>query len=181
MEAMTKFAEGHAGGGLTAMANALALGVHTAQTRRAKEDELRDELLTDLFNEQLVAAGYRERPSLGSVPVLIGPEHFYQGEADWDQSKFEANGRIWNRVRVNALKPPPARSLPNSRNAIDAAIRTLITINPDLAKAPGKIRCDAVRAEIGQNYISGNGLSDQNIEKHFVRICGIKRISKAIN
>ena len=138
-------------------------------------------MLTDLLNEQLVATGYRERPSLSSAPVLIDAEHFYEGAADWAQSKFEANGSLWNRVKISAHEPPTVRKVPNSREAIDAAIHALVLRNNDFAKGPGKIRCDAVRAEIGKNYFSGSGLSDQNSKKRIVLIYGMKRINKSAN
>lgn len=178
LDAMAKFAGDHAGDGLKAIADAIAIGIRASQEHRAIQDRLHEELLTDLFNEQLTATGFRERPSLSSAPVLIEAEHFAEGVAHWEQSKFEANGRLWNRVNISSLEKPMIRNVPNSRDAIEAAIHELIAKNADLATAPGKIRCDAVRAKIGQIYVPGNGLSDQNIEKHFVRICGIKRISK---
>lgn len=178
LEAMTKFASDHAGNGLKAIADAIAIGVRTSQEHRAVQDRLREDLLTDLFNEQLIATGFRERPSLSGAPVLIEAGHFAECVADWEQSKIEANGRLWNRVRISPPEKPIVRKVPNSRDAIEVAICALVAKNADFAKAPGKIRCDAVRAEIGQNYVPGNGLSDQNIERHFVRICGIKRISK---
>ena len=178
MDAMAQFASDNTGGGIKALLDASALGVGAAKARLDAKNRLREELLTDLFNEQLVAVGFRERPSLGSAPVTIDAEHFDLGIADWEQSKFEANGRVWNRVKVGALEVPTIPKVPSSREAIEAAIYALIGKNAEYATAPGKIRCDAVRSEIGQEYIPGNGLSDQNIERHFVRICGIKRISK---
>lgn len=181
MDAMAQFASDNTGGGIKALLDASALGVRAAKARLDAENRLREELLTDLFNEQLVAVGFRERPSLGSAPVTIDAEHFDLGIADWEQSKFEANGRVWNRIKVGALEVPTIRKVPNSREAIEAAIHEIIAKNADFATAPGKMRCDAVRVEIGQSYMPGNGLSDQNIEKHFVRICGIKRITKSNN
>lgn len=181
LDAMTKFASEHADGGLKAIADAVALGVRTRQVRREKEDQLREELLTDLFNAQIIATGFRERPSLSSAPVLIDAEHFAEGVADWEQSKFEANGRIWNRVRVSSPIEPTVRKVPNSGEAINSAIHALIEKNTEFAIAPRKKQCDLVRKEIGRTYCSGNGLSDQNIAKRIVGICGIKRVTKNSN
>ena len=156
----------------------LNAGVAASVQQGELEQHLKEELLTDVLNEQLVALGYRQSPSIGTAPVLIDAAHFEIGEADWRSSRFEANGLIWNRVRVSH----PARSAvarkPSSADFIRKVISDFHNADANFCKRPRKSQIHLILGKIGVEPVSGNGLSASNIEKLIVEICGKRAISK---
>ena len=164
--------------GLRMLFGSLNAGVAASAQRRTLEEHLQEELLTDVLNEQLVAIGYRESPSIGTAPVAIDAAHFDDGDADWRSSRFEANGLIWNRVRV----ADPARLLvprkPSSADLIREVISDLRDADAGFYKKPRKSQTHLIIEKIGIMPSSGNGLSVSNIEKLIVEICGKRAISK---
>ena len=163
-------------------------GIGTAMTEIARnyhrrmqlEIDLKEHLLTELFNRQLLATGYRLAPSRSQAPVLIDPERFDYAEPDWQDEAFEAEGITYSRIRVTDpanCQPTPAKGK-GSREAIDAAIDHLKSVNPGFCKLKRKIACEQIRQFLGEEQIAGNGLSDINLSKAIVAKCGKKRISK---
>ncbi|MBY0344658.1 MAG: hypothetical protein K2Q29_12455 [Sphingomonadales bacterium] len=166
-------------------------GIGTAMTDIARnyhrrmqlEVDLKEHLLTELFNRQLLATGYRLAPSRSQAPVLIDPERFDYAEPDWRDETFEAEGITYSRIRVtdpSNCQPTPVKDK-GSREAIDAAIHHLKCVNPGFCKLKRKIACEEIRKFLGEEENAGNGLSFQNLSKAIVAKCGPKRISRKQN
>lgn len=156
---------------------------HTASSasidKQKLEKHLKDELLTDLYNEQLIATGYRISPSRSGAPVQIDPEDFSFHEPNWKLGTFEANGIKYGNLRIC---DPDAITLPKkpsrgSGEVINLAISDLIRDNAEFCQMPRKSACQLVRETLGVEHSRGNGLSNTNIEKYIVANCGKKRIS----
>lgn len=160
--------------------SSLAQTTKNAHRRGQLEIEMKEHLLEELFNAQLLATGYRSAPSRSQAPVLIDPEKFEHGDPDWKDETFEAHGITYCRIRVTHpanCQPAPARDK-GSREAIDAAIDYLKSVNPGFCKLKRKIACEEIRQFLGSDEIAGNGLSDVNLSKAIVSKCGKRRISK---
>lgn len=144
------------------------------------ERQLKERLLTDLFNGNLAATGYRTAPSRSQVPVLIDPEKFENDDPVWSGDGLAAQGITYCRIRVtdpDNCNPAPAKDK-GSREAIDAAIDHLKSLNSSFCELDRKVACQEIREFLGVKQIAGNGLSNQNLAKAIVRKCGPKRISK---
>lgn len=161
---------------LSAVTNSLS----DAQRRGQMEIDLKSQLLTELFNGQFMATGYRIAPSRSPAPVVIDPDKFEYDNPDWSADGLTAHGVTYRRIRVTnpaeCLSAPPPRN--GSIEVIEAAIDQLISRNPSFSEMKRKIACQEIRDFLGTKQISGNGLSDQNLSKVIVRKCGPKRISK---
>ncbi|MWV28078.1 hypothetical protein [Aurantiacibacter rhizosphaerae] len=163
----------------------LSDGLSKSQYRTELEKEIKEHLLDELFNDQLIATGYRELPSPGQSPVVINPARFETDDPDWREGTLEAHGFRYGRIRItdpavmiNGLNSKPKGG---SNSAIDNAIAQLLKTNPEFADLPRKTSCDLVRNYLGAAYKPGNGLSDQNISKAIVRLCKRKRINRNSN
>lgn len=161
----------------------LAKSVKDNSARLQLERQIKDVVLTDLFNGELLAAAYREWPSRSQSPVVIDPVKFDNDDPDWNSETIEVHGirygqiRICHPAKLRPIQVPPKGSI----SAIDYAIDRLIHANPDFCQLPRKIACARIRDLIGVKEISGNGLSDKNLGKAIVRKCGLKRISAIMN
>lgn len=146
--------------------------------RKRLERAMKEEVLTDLFNGQLLATAYRERPSRSQSPVLIDPTKFDNDDPDWQKETLAAHGIRYGRIRIcNPEMQRPVQSQPKgSIKAIDDAIDHLIQVNSDFCELPRKAACQRIRDYLGAKEIAGNGMSDQNLAKFIVLKCGKKRI-----
>lgn len=148
-------------------------------TRLRLEKEMKEEVLTDLFNRQLLATAYREYPSRSQNPVVIDPAKFENNDPDWRAETLEAHGIRYGRIRISALGEPDTNQTKprGSVDAIDDAIDKAMLSNSAFCGLPRKIACQQIRDILDAKEISGNGMSDQNLAKAIVRKCGAKRIS----
>lgn len=165
--------------------NSVSAGIAKSQTKATLEKAMREHLLCELFNGELIATGYRELPSRSQSPVIIDPVKFDNDDPDWQRETLTAHGIRYGRIRVTDPAmisiPSAAKERISSLSAIEDAIAKLASVNPDFATLPRKTACAMVRNAIGANYNSGNGLSDQHISKAIVRLCGSKRIVRNFN
>lgn len=160
-------------------------GLSKSQYRTELEKAIKEHLLDELFNDELIATGYRELPSPGQSPVVINPARFENDDPDWFEGTLEAHGFRYGRIRITdpALMKSGLNSEPKdgSISAIDNAIAQLLKTNPQFSDLPRKTSCELVRKFLGAAYRPGNGLSDQNISKAIVRLCKPKRIKRNSN
>lgn len=166
-------------GGWLGFAKAIKTASNASFDKQKLEKHLKDELLTDLYNEQLIATAYRVSPSRSGAPVQIDSEDFNYHEPDWEMGTLEANGIKYGHLKIcdpDAITVPqkPSRG---SGEAINSAISDLIQDNPEFCNLPRKIACQMVREALGEEHSLGNGLSDKNIGKYILAKCGKKRIS----
>lgn len=151
-----------------------------AKTERDRlEFEMREYLLTSLFNGELIAVGYRETPTRSQSPVRIANESFDTNAPNWRDETFFAHGIRFGRIRIcdpGAL-PPQKSKIRGSRIAIDQAIDGLMKSNSEFCNLHRQEAAKLVRAHLGIEEKPGNGLSDQNLAKAIVRKCGPKGIS----
>lgn len=163
----------------------LSVGIAKSQAKQKLESEMREHLLCELFNGQLIATGYREFPSRSQSQVVIDPVKFDHDDPDWQRETLTAHGIRYGQIRVTNPSVIPilsgAKERISSLSAIEDAIAKLALAKPDFATLPRKTACDMVRNTIGANYNSGNGLSNQHISKAIVRLCGSKRITRNSN
>jgi hypothetical protein len=162
--------------------------LHALNAGRERDDlilEMRDDLLDELFNANLAAVGYREKPSVSAAPVAIAAEFFDGADIQWGRDSANGIGKRYNRIRIydpcalpKAIKPKIGRI--GSGDAINSAIDRLISSNPHFCDLLRKTACDQVRENLGIPEILGNGLSDQNLAKYVLRKCSKRRI-KIIN
>jgi hypothetical protein len=155
-------------------------GITRSQYRTKLEGAMKDHLLTDLFNGQLIATGYREFPTMSQSPVIIDPAKFENDDPDWQKQCLAVHGVRYGRIRItdpafieNHANPEGPRG---SKAAIENAVAQLAKSNSEFGGLPRKISCDLVRNHLGQEYNAGNGLSNENISKAIVRICGSRKI-----
>jgi hypothetical protein len=157
---------------------AVSSGLQQSQQRDNLIVQMQSVLLIDLFNSQLIATGYRPG---GRDPLQIDPDLFDDPDIDWNKSILRSRGQEYLDVRItDPADIPPLNSERNrdrgSRAAIIAAIDRVALRIPEFCKLNRGEAAQLVRDEIGIEYSSGNGLSDQNIIKLIVAKCGSKRI-----
>lgn len=142
------------------------------------EKEMKDAVLTDLFNEELIATGFREFPSRSQSPVVIDSTKFEADDPDWKRDTFEIHGIRYGQIRVcfSETFSPVELTAKGSKAVIEQAIENLINANPDFANLPRQNSCQKIRDYLGAKEISGNGMSDKNLSKAIVKICGSRRI-----
>jgi hypothetical protein len=152
------------------------------QARQKLIAEMRDWLLDELFNNQLIALGVRKLPTKGYSPVVIDPDYFDDAEIDWDYSTVKWHSLHYVDVRVADQRDVAKHS--NSRRGsidqIDRAIRELRAANRKFGKLIKKEAHAQIYEKLGQKYERGNGLSPQNLSKRINAICGKRSISKNI-
>jgi hypothetical protein len=165
---------------LTDFFSALTNSLSASHRRGQMEADLKERLLTELFNRQFVATGYRVSPTRSRTPVTIDPAYFEFDDPDWHSDSFAAHDLRYSRVRITDLVDCPSAP-PRHRGSLDAierAIDELVAANSAFCGLDRKIACEQIREFLGAEKISGNGLSDQNLSKVIVRKCGPKRIPK---
>lgn len=171
---------------VTAWANLADAGmaaVKSQQQRTEIQERMRDELLDSLFAGHLVALGFRELPTRSSAPGHIERDFFDDPYISWGNDTADAYGMRYNRVRIYApgALPPDARpkiGRPSSKEHILKAISELKDANPEFCSLPRKQACKAIWDHIDVRHVSGDGLSDKNLEKYILEICGPRRIKK---
>jgi hypothetical protein len=162
---------------------AIMVNAQSASTTRNKFiNTMRENLLDDLFNKNLSALGYRYMPSKSRGLVQIDPVYFDYPDIDWDGNRAEFNGKAYHAIRIfNPRDLSDDQKLrtgrPGSGAAINAAIKSLILENQHFCTQSRKIACDQIRKFINNPIISGNGLSDKNLEKYILRNCDCRRIT----
>lgn len=160
-------------------------GLSKSRYRAKLENEMKEHLLTELFNDQLIATGYREFRSISQSPVIIDPAKFENDDPDWQSETLETQGVRYGRIRIAdpALMSGVLNSKPRGGSiaAIDNAITQLAKANPEFADWPRKTACHLVKNYLGVTYKKGNGLSEENISKAIVRLLGSKRINSNSN
>lgn len=166
---------------LADLANAGMVAVKSQQRRTEIQEKMRDDLLDALFAGHLVALGFRELPTGSSRLGHIDRDFFDDPRINWDNNAADANGLRYNRIGVYAPSalPPDAKpkiGRPSSRERIFRAINDLKNTNPEFCSLPRKQACKAIWDHIGVPHISGDGLSDKNLEKYILEICGPRRI-----
>lgn len=154
--------------------------------RRSKlELEMKESLLSDLFNGQLIATGYRQSPSISQSPVVIAAEKFENDDPNWHRETLKVHGIEYGQIRIAA----PDSSLNNSqviahrgsKLIIEAAVQALKVSDPQFGVGNRKQDWQKVCAYLNVDSVSGNGLSFQNVCKTIVLICGTKAIKRNSN
>lgn len=172
-------------GRLASLLPAFNAGNSVFLERDRLEREMRDQLLTAIYNEDLIAVGYREAPSRSQSPIMIDPEHFNFHDPDWKTETLEVHGIRYGQIRIfDPYQAPPiarAKDLRGSKPAIEEAIDQLIKMDPQFGNSARKIDCQKIRDYLGIAERKGNGLSDQNLSKAIVRKLGKRGISPNYN
>jgi hypothetical protein len=161
-------------------AKGISAGWNAKLARDKAEAELREALLTDLFNDQLHAYAYRVAPTRSRSPVRIAAELFDLHDPDWQRESLLARGIEYVEIRIIDPARIGSRLLPRtgrkgSADAIRNAIAVLQAEGVDLC-GPRKLACDAIRRKIGGSHEKGAGLTDTNLAKYIVEICGKRSI-----
>jgi hypothetical protein len=169
--------------GFLKMLEASQAGWLAHQKRLEMIEQLKEQLLDELFNSNVSAFGYRLTPSESRGPVQIDPVFFEYPEIDWDGNSAEFNGKSYRAISIidpynlpNADKLKTGR--PSSGNVINAAIKELILNNPQFCNQHRAAACQQIRKSIGKPEIPGSGLSDKNLEKYIIANCGRRQIIK---
>lgn len=155
---------------------------YSARDERTKfTNELQEELLDKLFNSELLAFGYRQKPSESRGPVQIDPNFFECPDTDWEGNTAEFNDKKYRTIRIANPKDlmahqKPKTGRPTSGPVINAAINRLMKSNLEFCNLDRLIACEEIRKSIGQQSKRGNGLSDKNLEKYIIEHCGRRRI-----
>ena len=160
--------------------NLYSSGMQQWQERLQFENELREALLVELFNDQLHAFAYRLAPSRSRSPVRIAAELFDLHDPAWQSESLSARGMEYAEIRIvdpaSIAKPLLTRTgRKGSAVAIRNAIAVLQAEGVDLC-GPRKLACDAIRRKIGGSHEKGAGLTDTNLAKYIVEICGKRSI-----
>ena len=168
------------------VSEAIQAGFAATRTKQETEDSLKESLLERILNNELVATGYRERPTRSTIPVVIDAEIFESVKPEWEKSWLSEFGLTYNRVRVTNLAtielvPIKTRSVgrPGSGEAIAAAITVLIRNETGFCDLDRKVACEKIRDHLGGTPIRGSGLSNQNLSKYILQACPQKRVSKS--
>lgn len=176
-KAINQFAEIEKMADWSGLFKAISVGTDASRQRLELSDLMKEHLLIQLFNSQLVATGFREFPSLSSNAVRIDADHFDDGNPDWENSKFTANGRKWGLIKISPLSILVKRKSKGSREAIIQAIRELSLGGLNFNSITRKAGAQLIRVKLCREYEKGNGLSDVNLAKIIVEECGEKGIS----
>ena len=147
--------------------------------REILEKEMKEAILLQLFNGDLIATGYREFPSPGRYAIAIDSDKFEFDDPDWDKQSHSAQGFRYGRIKVTKPVYPQERAA-NAKggiSAIDTAIDHLILSDATFCTAPRKVSSQKVRDYLGIPESPGNGLSNKNLERAIHRKCGPKRIA----
>ena len=149
-----------------------------SQKRQILERKMKEAVLLQLFNGDLIATAYRESPSPSRYAIAIDSDKFDFDDPDWDNQSHSAQGFRYGRIKVS--RPLPKRQAAKGKNhisAIDHAIAELAIIHANFCTQARKTSCQYVRDFLGVTHTPGDGLSDKSIEKAVLRKCGSKRIA----
>lgn len=139
--------------------------------------ELYSELLDNLYNKNLIAFGYRERPSTSSGPIHISEEIFFDPDIDWKGNRVTAHGKSYGRVRIfdPYADQPSVGKLPH-RGRIGSA-NSIRSIIGELSKKRGfcdlsrKEQFNLIRKHAGYEVTSRGGFSNENLGKYIIQFC----------
>lgn len=165
------------------LANLLASSLGQWTQRAELESELREQLLIELFNDELHAYAYRVSPSRSRSPVRIAAELFDVHDPDWQSETLLARGieyaeiRIVDPIRIAGFQRRRT-GRKGSAQAIRDAIAALQSEGFDLCGIPRKVACDAIREKIGNSYAKGSGFSNVNLSKYILEKCQRRGIDK---
>jgi hypothetical protein len=167
--------------GLLNLIYAASVGLNANTKLAAIISRLKEELLDNLFNSNLLAFGYRQAPSQSRGPVQIDPTFFEYPEIDWEGNSAEFDGKKYRIIRIinsNDLKDEHKlrTGRPTSGPVINSAIIQLIKSHPEFCNLPRSIACHWIRDVIAHPSVSGNGLSNKNLEKYIILNCGRRKI-----
>lgn len=158
------------------LANLVASGLGQWAQRSEFERELREQLLVELFNDELQAYACRVSPSRSRAPVRIAADLFDLHDPDWQSETLRARGIEYVEIRIVApariaafQKPRTGRK--GSAHAIREAIAALQREGFDLCGIDRKLACDAIRDRIGNSHPKGSGFSNQNLSKYILEKC----------
>lgn len=145
------------------------------------QNDLRWSLLVALANDQLAAFGFRVSPSRSSGPVRIAAESFREAKANWKMGEVTARGCTYLEIRIIDLGSVAnwERSRPGpkgSGDAVRAAIRAIQKRDIDLCGIPRKMALGLIKAELGEEYTKGSGLSEVNLGKFLLEFCPARGI-----
>ncbi len=165
---------------LAEFAKGISAGLSAKLVREKAEAELRDTLLTDLFNDQLHAYAYRVAPTRSRLPVRIDAELFDLHDPDWQRESLSARGIEYAEIRIvdpsRIANRPLARSgRKGSADAIRKAIADLQSEGADIC-GPRKQACQLIRDKLSVENVKGSGLSDPNLAKYILEICNRRAI-----
>ena len=166
--------------GLEAL-NLYSSGLQQWSQRREFENELREWLLEELFNDQLQAYAYRVSPSRSRSTVRIAAELF-EHDPNWQSESLQARGIEYTEIRV----VDPSRMVgfqkhrtgrKGSADAIRKAIAVLQSEGVDLCGIDRGSACEAIIRKLGKSHPKGSGLSNQNLAKYILEVCPKRRIN----
>lgn len=162
--------------------NFISAGLGQWTAKRQFQNDLRGSLLGALANDQLAAYGFRVSPSRSSGPVRIAAELFHEAKANWKTGEVTARGCTYLEIRIIDLGSVAnwERSRPGPKGSGDAvrtAIKSIQKRDIDLCGIPRKKAFGLIKAELGQEYAKGSGLSDVNLGKFLLEFCPARGIS----
>ncbi len=176
IQAFNKGAKDSFSSGLMALAEAM-------QRRLALEEQMRSDLLDDLFNEQLIATGYQRSAKTARWPTIIGSIAFDDGEPDWKAETITWRGQLFASVRITdpalilAQSPSKRKGRPGSGKAINEAIERVMASNRNFCELNRANACQLILDEIGIKAVPGNGLSAKSLERYIRHKCGNRTIT----
>ncbi len=161
-------------------AKGISAGWNAKLARDKAEAELREALLTDLFNDQLHAYAYRVAPTRSRSPVRIAADVFHMHDPDWQRESLSARGIEYSEIRIVDPARIATRLLrragrKGSADAIRKAIADLQSEGVDLC-GPRKQACELIIKKLGVVNVKGSGLSDGNLAKYILEICSRRSI-----
>ena len=167
------------------MLKMLSTGIRQWSDNGRFQKELQESLLDKLFNDELHAYGYRIAPSRSRAPVRISAELFEYSDVNWRRATMAARGCTYSEIQIInpmaiAGRHEPRHGPKGSGDVIRAAITTLQNKGADLSVIPRKLAFDLIRKEIGGDHPKGAGLSNTNLAKYIVEMCGTRRIRKQL-
>ncbi|MGH6697037.1 hypothetical protein [Sphingopyxis sp.] len=149
---------------------------------RQFQTQLQELLLDELFNDQLHAYGFRTAPTPSRAPVRIAADSFECPDVEWRRDRITVRGYAYSEIQI--IDPTkiagwskPRSGPKGSGDTIRAAITAIQSRGVDLSNMPRKSASGLIKQEIGQNYPNGSGLSDPNLAKYIIEICGSRRIN----
>lgn len=144
------------------------------QARNDIIEGMRESLLDALFNNQLIAFGYRKRPSRSTYPIKIDPDFFDGVDIHWNNSSAENFRLLYVDIRISQNIIPSSASSTSRKGSLDAintVIMELIIEYSDFCDLPRKKACELIRQKLNRIHVKGDGLSDQHLSKLIFKIC----------
>ena len=176
------FNEGPIPNDMTGLGRKAFNAISRSQKRQVLEKAMKEAVLVQLFNNDLIATGYREFPSPSRNAIAIESGKFEFDEPDWSNQSLSAQGLKYGRIKVSRPLQSPRSSAKEKCQitVIDKTIDTLKLSNPAFCTQLRKKSSQEVRDLLGFTHTQGNGLSDKNIERAILRKCGPKRIGSKL-